>query len=222
MIIMLRGHIRNTFQDNRLYDLIKSISQKNNIKIYIHTWNIVQSNLSWRKLNKIDSPVDENLIQNYFRDLNKYIIEILIDDDEHIQLEGNIDGFVSLTETPKKGWKNMWYGKKRLVDSINKNIINIEEPIVNIRFDIFTNSHILPRNFILKFIEQHKSIKSNKLILISNREILGIDNFYMGNFNAMFNLIYNFHYNLDDILLRHKVGNQEFLVFRENELMNYS
>lgn len=219
MFIMLRGHIRNAFQDNRLYNLIKNISQKNRVKLYIHTWNIIQSDLSWRKLDKIEYPVDEDMIRNYFKDLNRFIIEIIIDDDNCINLEGDVTGFVSMTETPKRGWKNMWHGKKRLIDSIGKDIVNIEEPIVNIRFDIFTNSHALSNVFIINFIEQNKN-NISAVKLISDHEILGIDNFYLGTFSSMFNLIYNFHYNLDDILLKHKVKNQEFLVFRENNLFN--
>ena len=219
MFIMIRGHIRDSFQTNQLYNLIKNISQKNDIKLYIHTWNIIQSNVSWRKLDKIEYPVNENMIRNYFKDLNRYIVEIMIDDDNNINLEGNVNGFVSMTKTPKRGWKNMWYGKKRLIDSIHRDIVNMKEIIVNIRFDVFTNSHGLSNNFILKFIEDNKN-NTNEIKLISDREIFGIDNFYLGTLNAMFNLIYNFHFNLDNILSKHKVENQEFLVFRENKLFN--
>ena len=220
MFIMLRGHIRNSFSDNQLYNLIKDISTKNNIKIYIHTWDIIQSDKSWRKMNKIDINVNENLINSYFKDLSIYIKEIIVESDEHIHLEGSTNGYISLSQCPKIGWKNMWYGKKMLIDAINKDIVNIDEPIINLRFDIFTNSNSINHNFILGFINDNKNKKSNKIILISDREIMGIDNLYIGDFNTMFNLIYNFHYNLDDILQRHSVINQEFIVFRENLLMN--
>ena len=219
MFIMIRGHIRDSFQTNQLYNLIKTISQRIDIKLYIHTWNIIQSNLSWRKLDKIEYPVNEDMIRNYFKDLNRYIVEIIIDDDSSINLEGDVNGFVSMTKTPKRGWKNMWYGKKRLIDSISRDIVNMKEIIVNIRFDVFTNSHGLSNNFILNFIEENKN-NTNKIKLISDHEIFGIDNFYLGTLNAMFNLIYNFHFNLDNILSKHKVENQEFLVFRENKLFN--
>lgn len=220
MFIMLRGHIRNSFGDNQLYNLIKDISTKNDIKIYIHTWDIIQTNVSWRKINKIDINVNENLIRSYFKDLSSYIKEIIIENDGNIHHEGSTHGYVSLTKCPKIGWKNMWYGKKRLIDAINKDIINIDEPIVNLRFDIFTNLISIDYNFLVRFIEDSKNRKSNKIILMSDREIMGIDNLYIGDFNTMFNLIYNFHYNLDDILQRHHVENQEFVVFRENLLMN--
>ena len=70
----------------------------------------------------------------------------------------------------------------------------------------------------MRFVEEIRP--SEKIVFASNREVTGIDNFYVGNFNSMFNLIYNFHYNLDDILKRHIVSHQEFLVFRESERFN--
>jgi len=220
MFIMLRGHIRNSFADKHLYNLLKDLSLNNDIKIYIHTWNIIQSNVSWRKMDKIQVNVDENLIKSYFKDLAVYIKEILIENDEHIFHEGSTNGYISLTHCPKIGWKNMWYGKKKIIDMIGNDIIDIDEPIVNIRFDIFTNSISINYDFVLNFIQNNKNRKSDKIILMSDREITGIDNLYIGDFNTMFNFIYNFHYNLDNILQRHSVRNQEFIVFRENLLMN--
>jgi hypothetical protein len=42
MILILRGHIRNSFDNNKLYELIKLIYEKNSdLMIYIHTWSIV-------------------------------------------------------------------------------------------------------------------------------------------------------------------------------------
>jgi hypothetical protein len=217
---MLRGHIRNSFADNHLYNLIKQLSLNNDIKIYIHTWSIIQSNVSWRKMDKIDVNVNENLIKSYFKDLAVYIKEILIESDENISYEGSTNGYISLTHCPKIGWKNMWHGKKKIIDMIGNDIINIDEPIVNIRFDIFTNSVSINYDFVLNFIQNNKNRKSDKIILMSDKEITGIDNLYIGDFNTMFNFIYNFHYNLDNILQRHIVRNQEFIVFRENLLMN--
>ena len=52
MIILLRGHIRSSFNDNRLYLFIKRLLQTYNLEIYIHTWDILQSNISWRPIEK--------------------------------------------------------------------------------------------------------------------------------------------------------------------------
>ena len=71
MIIFIRGHIRNSFNDKGLYNLIKSIIKfhKTDIKIYIHTWNIYSSNLSWRKIEKNKRNVNPSIIKHYFQDL---------------------------------------------------------------------------------------------------------------------------------------------------------
>ena len=56
MIIVLRGHIRQSFKNELLYRFIKYIClHYDNVEIYIHTWNIVQNGLSWRKIEMIHS-----------------------------------------------------------------------------------------------------------------------------------------------------------------------
>ena len=65
MIIALRGHIRNSFDNNDLYKLIKKIVDDSpDTKIYIHTWHVKQANVSWRKLEKNDMLVTEEIIKN--------------------------------------------------------------------------------------------------------------------------------------------------------------
>ena len=63
MILIIKGHIHNTFENNNLLNLIKSINEINeNLKIYIHTWNIFTSNINWRYLeqNKLFMSILEN------------------------------------------------------------------------------------------------------------------------------------------------------------------
>jgi len=214
---MLRGHIRDSFNDDRLYRLLKQIHEDEDIQIYIHTWNIIQSNISWRNIRKDDHIVDEYLIKNYFRDIAQFIKNITIDDDANLPLIGTTHGNVSSTRCPKIGWKNMWYGKKRLIDNVKEDIVNMDEKIINMRFDIFTNSNGFPYNLLLQFTKNATPITRN--LFLHDHEFQGLDNIYIGNLNTMFNLIYHFHYNLDDILQKNIVGNQEYLVFRENKLI---
>lgn len=216
MIIILRGHIRNSFNNTNLYNLMKKIcSIHENVQIFIHTWSIVQSNLSWRKLAKIDIMVTEQMIKNYFKDLSFFIKNITIDDDTTIKLVGKKDGVVSLSSCPLVGWKNMWYGKKSLIDTIITKV-GMNDVIVNLRFDIFTNSNSLHESFILRFISMNKNKQFTKNIFPYSSPREGIDNIYIGNLNTMFNIVYHFHYNMDYILSKHNVYNQEFLVFLEN------
>ena len=47
MILVIRGHIRETFFTRNFYDLIKNISNTiPDLKIFIHTWNIISNNIS--------------------------------------------------------------------------------------------------------------------------------------------------------------------------------
>lgn len=218
MIILLRGHIRSSFNDNQLYHFMNELSKKNQLKIYIHTWNIMQTNVSWRSLKNIPISITEEMIKTYFKDLQHLIVKIIIDDEKLNKLVGSVKGVVSNSKMPKIGWKNMWYGKKRIIDEIAKNE-RVNEIIVNMRFDVFSNSNSFNKIALLHFINKN-SVVSRKNIFLFNKESLGIDNIYIGNFNTMFNLIYHFHNNLDYIILyNHPVSSQEFLVFRENEKM---
>jgi hypothetical protein len=215
MYILLRGHIRESFLDKNLYSMIKYLSKKYDIKIYIHTWNIIQSSNSWRKIKQINIPVTEKLVMDYFKDLSPLIKKIIIDDDTHISLIGNTQGFISLTKCPISGWKNMWYGMKKIMDYIVQDIDTEKEPILNLRFDILTNGCSMSPSFILCFLNNiDENMKKNRFAF--NEERVGIDNIFVGNIQTMYNLINHFYYNLDFILKIHEVKSQEFLVFREN------
>ena len=50
IILIIRGHIRTSFDNENLYTLVKNISKNYNLSIYIHTWNKVSNSISWRKI----------------------------------------------------------------------------------------------------------------------------------------------------------------------------
>jgi hypothetical protein len=232
MIILLRGLIRNSFETVCLYELIKYLSNNYNIEIYIHTWNIVQNSISWREIKEKKIPVTNEMIYDYFKDLKYLIKHIIIDNDTNLKLFGNTKGHVY--KAPCLGWKNMWYGKFRIIQHLfqNYHLFKLKSPIdqlvVNLRFDIFSNSQLFQVINIFKFINNiayytslyNKLLKKN--IFIKNvPNCYGIDNIYIGNINTMYKLIGHFHFNLDKIMLRHKnnrkIKVQEALVFLENK-----
>jgi hypothetical protein len=133
IILILRGHIRNSFKTNNLYNLIKNIYIKYpNLEIYIHTWNIYNNNISWRKLEYNYEIVDINIILTYFNDIKDIIKHIIIDNDTLIKLIGNLDNNIGRSSMPIKGWKNYWYGKFKILNYINNiNIIDINDIIIN-------------------------------------------------------------------------------------------
>lgn len=219
MILCLRGHIRNSFQDNKLYELIKQLYQlDNNLEVYIHTWNILQSDVSWRKLDNIIIPVTEEYIKTYFNDMSHLIKHIIIDDDTILTLIGNINGVVCKSQMPMLGWKRYWYGKCYLINYIYNNYNNKEKYIVNCRFDIFSNSNSFNFDNVVDFITNNRGNIYDKNKFISDKVIHGIDNIYIGNITTMYKLVNHMYNHLDDIILEYPLTPcQEFLVYYIND-----
>lgn len=226
MIILLRGHIRDAFETNGLYRLIKNIKKyHSSIEIYIHTWNIFSSNLSWRKINTDSREVNQQKIINYFGDLSEYIKKIIIDDDTKIEVIGKKEGTICSSKCPVIGWKYMWYGIYSAIKSIKEDH-DTDEFVFNMRFDILNNSFSRPHNDIIKFIRYNRNLKEFKNNIFYNnsitriRQIRGIDNCYIGSINSMFVLIEHFYSNLDSIILNYPNNKcQESLVFLENKII---
>jgi len=218
MIIIIRGHIRNSFNDNQLYNLLKYLSINYDIDIYIHTWSIKQNNLSWRNLENDFTIIDENYIYNYFKDLFKFIKKIIIDDENNIKLNGNIGGKMLSSKTYLLGWKRYIYGKYSIINYLN-NFIDKNNFVLNIRFDLFNNSYVFPLDEIINFININYKYDFNKNIFLRVGEYCGIDNVYIGNISTNYKLISYIHFNLDAILKYEENKNlihPEFIVSRIN------
>ena len=215
MILILRGHIRNSFNNLELFNLIKQIYEfDDTLTIYIHTWNVISSNISWRKIENNNFKVTPELIYQYFGEFKYLIKHIIIDNDNQIKLIGNLNGNVGQTKMPLIGWKNYWYGIYTIISYLKN--LSPDENIINCRFDIINNSNSRAITEIMKFIKAYKDIKLTKNVFINSNPI-GIDNIYIGNINTMNILAYNFHYFLDNILIKNPIFNhQEALVYKVN------
>jgi hypothetical protein len=222
MIIIIRGHIRNSFDTNELYDFIKYLSKKYKIKIYIHTWSIKQNNLSWRPINNDNTLISDEYIKSYFKELSIFIKKIIIEDDSKIQLIGNIEGKILSTKTSLLGWKRYIYGQNKIINYIYNKIKNKDKFMVNTRFDLFTNSFIFPFNEIINFIDNNYNNIHSKNIFLRNNEYCGIDNIVIGTIKTNMKLFNYLHYNLDKILLlqeNENLVNPEFIVYRTNNFI---
>ncbi len=220
MILVLRGHIRNSFENKNLYDLVNHIYKIHyDLKIYIHTWNIVANNISWRTINQDNTIVTTQTIYDYFDDLAGLIKHIIIDDDSQIKLIGSITGNVAKSPMPLIGWKNFHYGIYSILTHIITTNIDKNELILNTRFDILNNSNSINKNIILSFINYNLDVSNiKKNIFLFKTEFCGCDNIYIGNIYTMHKLSYLMNYHLDEIIKKYPdVGNQELLVFYEND-----
>jgi hypothetical protein len=221
MILIIRGHIRNSFETKNLYNLIKEIHIIfPDLKIFIHTWNIFANNISWRTININEQIVNDKIIYDYFDDL-KYLIEkIIIDDDTKINLIGNLCGKINNGPMPIIGWKNYWYGKHKIIDYLYNSNIDENEMIVNFRFDVLSNSNSFHDKMIVNFIKNNSNIIFKKNIFIFDTNRCGIDNIYIGSIKTMYKLTNKFFYELDDILINNRnIGHQEMLVYIINNIL---
>ena len=219
MILIIRGHIRETFETKKFYEFIKKIHyMQPDLKIFIHTWNIFANNISWRYIKKNETIVTKEIIYNYFENLKNNIEDIIIDDDKHIQLIGNLNGNTGIGPLPLIGWKNYWYGKYRIIEHIHNKYGDIDEMTINLRFDILNNSNNFGETTLVDFIKNKIDNKFTKNIFLYDKEVNGIDNIYIGNVKTMYKLIHYFFYELDKILSENMyIYNQERLVYRINE-----
>jgi hypothetical protein len=187
------------------------------LKIFIHTWNVVSNNISWRKIDVNNEPVTVELINTYFSELQKLIKHIIIDDDSKIELIGNLKGKINNGPMPIIGWKNYWYGKYKIIDYIYNENIDENETIINLRFDILDNSNSINEKLIIDFINNNMGTNFTKNKFIVDYEKGGIDNVYIGNIKTMHKLIKTFFNELDSILSNNTdTKHQEKLVYRIN------
>jgi hypothetical protein len=222
MILIIRGHIRNSFETKNLYNLIKELHTIfPDLKIFIHTWNIFANNISWRYININEQIVNDEVIYDYFDDLKDLIKNIIIDDDNKINLIGNLSGKINDGLTQIIGWKNYWYGKHKIVDYLYNSNIDENEMIVNFRFDVTSNSSSFDEKRIVNFIENNSNkIFTKNVFLFDDEHHYGIDNIYIGNINTMYKLTNAFFYDLDDILIKNTdTIHQEMFVFRINNIL---
>jgi hypothetical protein len=218
MILIIRGHIRNSFETANLYYFVESIINLcPDLKIFIHTWNIFSNGISWRKIDIDNNIVNEDVIYNYFNKIQHHIKHIIIDDDTNIKLIGNLDGNINGGPMPIIGWKNYWYSKHKITKYIYNQDIYNDELTINCRFDIINNSNGFPHDCCLDFVKKNINTKITKNIFLFDNEGHGVDNIYLGNIITMYKLSCKFFYELDDILYENiDTIHQEKLVFRIN------
>ena len=151
MKILLRGHIRDAFDTPALYDFIRTLHTLYSVELYVQTWAIFSNNISWRPIQTNNKRVTETIIRKYFHDIP--IPQILILNAANI--EGHKMGNVARSRVPIVGWKNMWYGKFHNIKCAREAFGDIDENIVNMRFDLLSNSNVFDMPDILAMIERN-------------------------------------------------------------------
>lgn len=217
MILLLRGHIRQSFENRNLYNLIKELHKIHPISIYIHTWSKYSNNLSWRTVEEDNRPVTDDIIYEYFEDLSIRIRKIIIDDDQTIPIIGKTEGNMAPSKMPLKGWKNYWYGQFMIMKEIyEKEHDTSNQKVLNTRFDVLTNSIPFSIEQVRLFFIYNLFKKFDKNVFIIQEA--GVDNVIFGTIHTMYKLLLTMHTELDNIMIRFKgFGYHEQLVSLVNE-----
>jgi len=219
MKIVIRGHIRNSFATDELYTLLKCLSEKYDICIYIHTWNKKQNSISWRTIEDDPTEITNDTIKLYFKDLFKFVHEIIIEDDMDIELHGNLDGKLTSSKTNILGWKRYIYGQYRIIKYVYDTSDDKDELLVNMRFDLFTNSYIFPYDEITKFIDTNYGITHTNNVFMREGKYCGVDNIIIGSVSTNYKLVSAIHFSLDSIIDDNKsLQNPEFIVPIANDM----
>jgi len=231
--IIIRGHERNSLTNNYLRNFLNKLSNHFTIHLYIHTWLYNEASTSWRPLNKPNRIITPCYINDYFKGFQ--IKKLIIEEDKNLNLEQSIDGYLCAI-TLKLPWKKMWFGQKRIIDVFENH--NYYDFIINIRMDYFDriiNTHLFDVNNVIDNLIKEIINNQDKFNLLNfffdydqkiSQEVCNeIDNLYIGPFNLIKELIYNFHYNLDDILKSDIIKdfngvNQERLVYLQGLKIN--
>lgn len=229
VILLLRGHVRDSFKDAELFNFVKKLCDLYTVTIYMHTWNIYSSDYAF---------IIKSNITDYFLGIKGVIKSIEIENDGSILLVGDETGNLFSTRILKIGWKRMWYGiyktalkiknDSKLDGSMNIPLLysgisghsSIDTALViNMRFDLFNNYNLYNNEKeLLEFINNNidKSLYENQF-LRDSKNLIDIDNFYIGSIDSMYRLSQNFHNNLDFITsLYSKIYYQEAVVYYEN------
>lgn len=132
--LSLRGHIRNSLNDDFLYNFLKKVILLYNTDIYIYTFNIKSSGKIYTKEKKeIDREnVSEIDIKNYLKDIYQYTKKIVIDPENSASaINDRLIGNVS-----KNKYQHMWNSISNVIKLVKESNINYDF-VVNMRIDYF-------------------------------------------------------------------------------------
>lgn len=210
IIVILRGHERNTFKNNRLKNFVHLLNNNfQNIQFIVHTWNLNEASKSWRQTEHNPSIIHKTDVETYF-DINN--INIVIEDEINIYIKGRQHSKIG--SMPVISWKRMWHGQKSAID-----VADVGDGcgvhVLNMRIDFFecdtTKKYKFDEQSIIDKLNASLSMPDIITFMHDAAEYDGIDNLYISNYTNIKRLIYHFNDKLDYITDKYT-----FLLFHEN------
>jgi len=198
----IRGHIRGGLNDSQLKDYLTALKTRGHgVDLFLHTWNVSEAKSSYRVLDQCETfEVKKDILIDYFSEHS--IKQIIVDDDSQLQLHGSLEG--KINTCPKIAWKRMWAGKFKLASHLYHNHTYDYDLVISTRYDKFTTPvcYTPPKNLLkmttrgsglsLKYPQHYRHIK-------------GIDNYYCGSLQSIYDITCAFHYSLDEIIEKYRI-----------------
>lgn len=218
--VVLRGHVRSSFEDDGLRWLLSDISERFGTRIYAHTWNVVQNSLSWRGVEEVRREVNAGTVFDYLSGFD--VKSVAVDDDSSISHVGNVEGNIGRTRCPILGWKNMYWGKMAAMNALAE----VEPPdsvTLQMRFDILLNPFSPKREEVVEFVSrEYDAIKNGpgdeRLRFLRMHCFMGVDNIYMAKALDMLRFTSYMYNDMDRILHVHRgTIHQEHIAFHERK-----
>jgi hypothetical protein len=217
--IIVRGHIRSSFEDKKLRFLLENISKMFDLRIYVQTWSVLQNGLSWRHLKENRAAVTDEMVRGYMDGFDVRIVDVI--DDSDIRHHGNTEGKIGRTPCPVLAWKNMYYGKfvasRRVLENEPGDSVTMQ-----MRFDILSNPFSPKEIEILDFLNRdyplfaEGSLGEERMRFLRMRCFMGVDNLYMATAEDMHKFASYMYYDMDRILHFHRrTIHQEHIAFHE-------
>ena len=71
LLLVLRGHIRNAFDNPKIKELVELLNKTYNVEIYMQTWDKQECESTWRNVDKKLQSINvtEDMIYNYFGEM---------------------------------------------------------------------------------------------------------------------------------------------------------
>jgi hypothetical protein len=132
--LTLRGHVRDTFDNQYLYEFLQKATRIYDIDIYIYTFNIKSSGKIYtndnKEINKCQ--ITEKNITDYFKDVSKYIKKITIDTNGIAPVEND----KKIGNISKNKFCHMWNSIHNVIKDAKESNIDYAY-LVNLRLDYF-------------------------------------------------------------------------------------
>lgn len=218
--VLIRGHIRSSFNEEKLLNFFCNINSKFDVNFYAHTWNAIQNSLSWRPVGEVNDVVSEKTILDYVKGRIKFKW-IGVSDDKLIRHHGNIEGKIGMTPCPVLGWKNMYWGMMEGAKAVSKSS-HKDTPTLQLRFDLFCNPFSPDMQEVLDFLDRDYEVmltgseEDERIRFLRMHCFFGVDNIYMSRAEDLLRFISYMYYDMDRILYIHRgTMAQEHIAFHE-------